>query len=99
MGFANYSEDIKKFLSRKVHFYSLFTFIYYLVKSDTKIDNNLYNKYNSFVNYYNNIDEIEEIEDEKYHSKIQTYKQLSQEGTQSKKSRIMRFEILKELIT
>lgn len=81
----------KKFLSRKVHFYTLFTVAYYI---DQKYNGELSEKhldnFSKFVELYNNKENRTDL--------IEEYFKLGQEGTQRKSNRIRRFEIIKKII-
>lgn len=81
----------KKFLSRKVHFYSLFTVAYYLnVKYDGKLTEQHLNNFSEFVLLYNNKESRQGI--------VEEYFKLGQEGTQRKSNRMRRFEIIKTVV-
>lgn len=85
------------FLKRKVHFYTLFTLIYYLKNKQIEINQEIIEKYVAFVNTYNSLNTDDEIPHEQI-DLIKEYSSLSQEGTLRKGNRIRRFEILKTII-
>lgn len=92
-------ESIMKFISRKVHFYSLFTVIYYLYKQYGEVTNDHKKNLERFVYNYNHLNEYEgDLPGPKYEWLVE-YNQLSQEGTQKRTNRIKRFEILKDFLT
>lgn len=95
---VNDDDLVIKFLRKKVHFYTLFNFVYYLRTSNISIDSQLIYKYNHFVNSYMNLLTAQSQLNDHYFSILTEYNALSQEGTQKKSNRIRRFEIIKEII-
>lgn len=88
--------EIEKFLKRKVHLYTLITYIYYLLTNDnTEIDNSLH-RYGLFANNYSSDDDLQSIFEEKI-DLVEEYKSLVLEGTQQRRNRIRRFQLIKEL--
>lgn len=86
---------VPKFLKRKVHLYTLFTYIYYLIVEDLTKDTKYIERYADFAEKYSTEAELYEQFDNKL---ILEYKELVLEGTQQRKNRIRRFQIIRDLM-
>ena len=91
------SYDIEKFLKRKVHLYTLFNYVYFLITNSEGSVTQKLNVYGEFALNYSKEEKLEQTFKDKY-SLILEYKSLVLEGTQQRKNRIRRFKIIKELI-
>ncbi|GGG32108.1 hypothetical protein GCM10011344_36270 [Dokdonia pacifica] len=88
--FLDASDSNKKLISRKVHFYTLFTVAYYLFQKYGDAQQKHIDNFNAFVEDYGDTENRVGL--------IEEYFQLGQEGTQRKSNRMRRFEILKEIL-
>ncbi|PKQ60561.1 hypothetical protein BZG02_19035 [Labilibaculum filiforme] len=95
---VNGDEKVSKFISKKVHFYTLFNLAYYVCRQSSAISSQIIERYKHFVNSYSDLETIKSKLNPSYLELISEYYALCQEGTQRKSNRIRRFEILKEIV-
>lgn len=89
--------EITKFLKRKVHLYTLFNYVYYLITKPVNSVSSVLNKYGEFALNYSSDETLRLLYNDKFFL-IEEYKTLVLEGTQQRQNRINRFKIIKELI-
>lgn len=87
----------KKFLSRKVHLYTLINLLYGIILVGKKPSTKQIRDYRFFIDNYDNILALSRHFKGK-RDLIKEYEALSKEGTNQKSNRIRRFELLKEII-
>lgn len=88
--------DLINFLKRKVHLYTLFNLVYYLITNRVGSVLDALNRYGEFAENYSNDETLRVLFEDKY-DLIDEYKTLVLEGTQQRQNRINRFKIIKEL--
>lgn len=86
---------VKIFISKKVHFYTLFTCVYFLHKKFGGVSKANLDNYFEFVNEYGN---KKSSTSGKFRNEIDEYFTLSQEGTQRKGNRLRRFELIRDVL-
>jgi len=92
-----FDDSIKKFISRKVHFYTLFTALYYVYRKEAELCNSNLNNYKHFVKLYQSKGTLEE-NGNNINGLVNEYYALAQEGTQGKSNRLRRFEIIRDIL-
>lgn len=98
------NEKTISFIRRISQLYTMFSFVFYLIRENIEVNENLQNRFNMFVEIYNNFVNEENIkleleEDERIlYDQIKKYKQASSEGTRKQINRMARFDVLKNLI-
>jgi len=95
---ADFDDSIKKFIKRKVHFYTLFTALYFVYRKHEGLSSNNLENYKQFVELYQSKGNLEEGVTN-INSLVNEYYALSQEGTQGKSNRLRRFEIIRDILT
>lgn len=97
-GFFEDNDSVKRFLSKKVHFYTLFNIAYFSLRTTGILTNEHKANYLAFIDNYENLEARKENLPATYYALILEYYSLSQEGTQRKSNRIRRFEIVKNIL-
>lgn len=95
---SNFDDSIKKFISRKVHFYTLFTVTYYVYRKFESWSSKNLTNYKEFVELYQSKGTLAE-DGENMNSLVNEYYSLAQEGTQGKTNRLRRFEIIRDILS
>lgn len=86
-----------KFIRRKVHIYTLLVLAYDFLIKKIRVDEKIKEKFSNFVKTYYDKKDIKKYFSEKEMILIDAYRELAQEGTQSRVNRLTRFEILEKL--
>ncbi len=98
------NEANKPFIKKTTQLYSLFSIIFYMIRENISISDEIVTKFNSFVSIYlcfknedNNTLSLES-EERILYDQIKKYKQASSEGVRKLVNRMARFEVLKNYL-
>lgn len=91
------NEDNVRFLQRKSQLFTMFCVAEYINRNSFTVNESMINSFNEFVNEYLTFKNTQEISGQ-YNEKIKQYKLAASEGVNKQSNRMIRFEILRDII-
>lgn len=86
------------FLKRTVHFYTLFTALYPIVKEHSNTQSHHIKNYQKFIDLYDNEPDMKKFFGDILYKEIEQYKLKTQEGTAQRANRVHRFTVIQKIL-